>query len=149
MDEMDKRILNIIQAELPVDNRPFLKIAGQVGITEDEVIDRLKKLKEKGFIRRIGGVFDSNRLGFESTLVALRVKPGRIKEVAEKINAYRGVTHNYERDDYFNLWFTLVAGDKEEIQKILSRINEFSEVEKLLNLPALKLYKIGLNLSIK
>ncbi len=148
MDEMDRRILNIIQVEFPISSRPFLEIAERVKISEDEVLKRVKMLKEKGFIRRLGGVFDSKKLGFESTLVALRVQPEKIEEVAEKINVYSEVTHNYERDDYFNLWFTLVAGDIEEIEEILDNIKEFSGVEKLLNLPALKLYKIGLNLRL-
>ena len=149
MDEVDKDILNTIQTDLPIDSRPFLKVADKIGISEDEVIDRVKNLKDRGYIRRLGGVFDSNKLGFKSTLVALRVTPGRIEEVAEKVSSYKGVTHNYQREDYFNLWFTLVSKDESELNSILDEIESFDGVEKLLDLPALRVFKIGLNLSVK
>lgn len=149
MDQIDKKILNTIQSELPLKSRPFLEVGNKININENEVIERVKNLREKGFIRRLGGVFDSKKLGFESTLVALRVEADKIEEVAKKINGYKGVTHNYERDDYFNLWFTLVGSDKEEIKKTLEEIENFEGVEKLLNLPAVKVFKIGLNLSLK
>ncbi|UMZ73209.1 AsnC family transcriptional regulator [Natranaerofaba carboxydovora] len=149
MDEVDKDILNTIQAEFPIDSRPFLKVADKIGISEGEVIERIKSLKDRGYIRRIGGVFDSNKLGFKSTLVALRVTPGKLEEVARKVSSYKGVTHNYQREDYFNLWFTLVAEDENKLNSILDEIESFDGVEKLLDLPALRVFKIGLNLSVK
>ena len=149
MDQTDKKILNIIQTEFPIKSRPFLEVAERTGIDEEEVIQRVKNLKSKGLIRRFGGVFDSKKLGFETTLVAAKVEPARVDEVAKRINEYPGVTHNYLRDDYFNLWFTVVAKSKEEIQDILEEMRLLSGVEKLIYLPAEKLYKIGLNLILE
>ncbi len=148
MDDLDKKILNYLQKDFPITSRPYLKIASKLNLDEDEVIARVKRLKEDNYIRRIGGVFDSKNLGFETTLVALRVNPGKVEKVASYINKYKGVTHNYEREDYFNLWFTIVAGNQMEIEEVLSEVKKIDGVEKLLNLPALKLYKIGMKLNL-
>lgn len=148
LSELDKNILNAVQKDLPVTTRPFKGLAAQLKMSEQEVVSHIKKLKERGLIRRMGGVFDSKKLGFASTLVALQVAPGKLEEVGGKVSAIDGVTHNYQRDHSFNLWFTLVAPSQHQLEEILAAIESLPGVEKLRNLPAVKLFKIGVNFKL-
>lgn len=148
MDSIDKRLLNRIQSDFPVESRPFLKLGEELGLTEDEVIDRIKSLKEQKIIRRLGGVFDSKKLGYESTLIAMRVPPDKIEETAQVVSAYDGVTHNYQRDDEYNLWFTLICQSQERIEEILAEIRQKTGITDMLNLPATRLHKIKVNFNL-
>ena len=148
LSEQDKKILNAVQNDLPLTTRPFQALGAQVGLSEQEVVSRIKDLQEQGFIRRLGGVFNSNKLGFASTLVALQVSPEKLEEIGRKISALDGVTHNYQRDHAFNLWFTLVSPSQAELEEILANVENFPGVMKLRNLPALKLFKIGVNFKL-
>lgn len=145
---LDKKILNAVQHDLPLKPRPYQAVAAEVGLSEEEVILRLKNLKERGYIRRLGGVFDSRKLGFVSTLVALQVSPEKLEQVGLQISALDGVTHNYQRDHAFNLWFTLVSPSREKQNETLAAIADIPGVEKLRNLPAVKLFKIGVNFKL-
>jgi len=147
VDRVDRVILDIVQRDFPVEMRPWATIAARVGASEAEVMERVQKLKDEGIIRRIGAVFDSKKLGFYSTLCAARVSPERLEEVAEYVNRYPGVTHNYARDDEYNLWFTLTAGSKEEVKRQVEEIEKNCGIE-LLILPARKVYKIEVVLSM-
>lgn len=145
LDPADREILNIIQTRFPRVSRPYAAIGAEVGLAEEDVLARVAALKDSGLVRRIGGIFASDKMGFTSTLVALKVEEARIEDVAAAVSAYPGVTHNYERAHEFNLWFTLVAASEEELHDILNSIMELDGVVKLRNLPALKLFKIGVN----
>ncbi|MEG6584212.1 siroheme decarboxylase subunit alpha [Dendrosporobacter sp. 1207_IL3150] len=145
----DKALLNIIQTNLPLDSRPFLVLANQLGTTESVVIERLRTLKENGYIRRIGPFFDSVKLGYAGTLVAVQVDADYVESVAEAINAYTGVTHNYEREGQFNLWFTLLTPDIETQREILSYIGNLPGVIKLLDLPASKKFKVSVQFTLE
>ena len=109
MDKINKNLLNLIQSNFPIESRPFLKIANELDISENQVIDMIKELENDGYIKRIGGIFDSRKLGYSSTLCAIKVPFDRITEVAEIINSYNGVTHNYIRNHSYNMWFTVIA----------------------------------------
>jgi DNA-binding Lrp family transcriptional regulator len=141
----DREILNIIQTRFPRVTRPFAAIGQEVGLSEEEVISRIAALKESGIVRRIGGIFASDKMGFSSTLVALKVTEDKIDDVAQAVSAYPGVTHNYERAHEFNVWFTLVTRSEEELTETLNAIMDLDGVLKLRNLPALNLFKIGVN----
>lgn len=141
----DREILNILQSRFPLVPRPYAAIAAETGLTEKEVIDRIAALKESGIVRRIGGIFASDKMGFVSTLVALKVEEESIEEVAAAVSAYPGVTHNYQRQHEFNIWFTLVSESEQEMEETLDTIMKLPGVVKLRNLPALKLFKIGVN----
>ena len=143
LDPLDKSILASIQYEFPVCRRPFREIAEDLGIDEKVLIERLRRLREHGVIRRFGAVFDSRKLGYFSTLVAVRI-PNRddLPAVARSVNQYPEVTHNYQRDDRFNLWFTLIASGTERIEKILARVAALDGVAQVQNLPAQEIYKI-------
>jgi hypothetical protein len=93
-------------------------------------------------------VFDSKKLGYHSTLVAMRVPPEKIEETARIVSSYNGVTHNYEREDKFNLWFTLIAESKEKIEEIIAEIRQKTGISDILNLPAIRLYKIKVNFDL-
>lgn len=148
LSALDRSLLNMLQTGFPRVSRPFAELGRQLGMTEEEVLGRVAALKESGLIRRIGGIFDSQKMGFISTLVALEVETDKIGEVAATVSSYQGVTHNYEREHEFNVWFTLVAASAEELQKTLDEIISLPGVLKLRNLPALRLFKIGVNFDL-
>ena len=142
LDDMDRKILNRIQSDFPIAARPYLSIAEELELSENEVIDRLVRLKKKGVIRRIGGNFSPEKLGYVSTLCAAKVPENKIDAFAETVNRYPGVTHNYQRDNPFNIWFTFIAPSMEEIEEKLSEISRETGVDNILNLPATAVYKI-------
>jgi len=142
LDETDKAILNRIQSDFPITSSPYLAIAEELSLTEDDVIKRLKKLKKNGIIRRMGGNFVPEKLGFVSTLCAAVVPEEKIESFTKIINRYSGVTHNYLRDGSFNVWFTFIAPSMKEIDSNLEEISEESGVKEILNLPATKVFKI-------
>jgi DNA-binding Lrp family transcriptional regulator len=144
----DKRLLNILQTDLPFESRPFAVIAKRLDTEESVVIERLSFLKEQGFIRRIGPFFDSTKLGYEGTLVALEVKPQEIPQVAAVINANYGVTHNYERDGVLNLWFTLFSHTSEAQAETLDKISKLTGVVRLINLPATQKFKVSVQFTL-
>ncbi|SDF19774.1 AsnC family transcriptional regulator [Sporolituus thermophilus] len=148
LTQFDKALLNIIQTDLPLTKRPFAVLAERLGVDEATVIDRLRALKALGYIRRIGPFFDSARLGYVGTLAAVRVRPDKVREVAEAINAFPGVTHNYEREGYFNLWFALLSPSKEAQRRVLQYIGKLDGVDKLISLPATRKYKVSVEFTL-
>ncbi len=148
LSKLDRQLLNIIQKDLPLVSRPFQKIADKIGISEQEVIERLQKLRKENYIRRVGGIFSPQKLGYVSTLLAAEVKTDEFYHTAEKINKYRGVTHNYRRNHRFNLWFTLIAKNKEKLQDQISEIKSFDEIQVLREFPVTKRYKLQVDLDM-
>jgi len=142
LDDIDKAIVNRIQSEFPITLRPYLAVAEELNLTEEEVLDRVACLKKNGIIRRIGGNFVPGKLGFVSTLCAARVPADKIEKFAEIVNRYPGVTHNYQRDNRYNVWFTFISPSMDEIEANLKKIAEESGVSDILNLPATKVFKI-------
>lgn len=142
IDPTDKSILNRIQSDFPIDSRPFETIARELGLNEAEVIERVSKLKKSGIIRRIGANFVPGKVGFVSTLCAARVPKEKIELFSQVVNRYAGVTHNYERDNEFNMWFTFIARSREEIAQNLKQIAGETGIDTILNLPATKVFKI-------
>jgi len=142
MDDIDRAILNRIQSNFPITSQPYLSIADDLGLSESDVLNRIVRLKEKGIIRRIGGNFVPEKLGFVSTLCAAKVLADKIDSFARAINRYPGVTHNYQRDNKFNIWFTFIAPSMEEIELNLERISQETGITDIINLPATKVFKI-------
>ena len=142
IDDIDSAILNRIQSDFPITPRPFLTVADELELTEKDVLDRVTRLKADGIIRRIGGNFVPGKLGFVSTLCAARVPADKIDDFAEIVNRYPGVTHNYQRDHTYNVWFTFIAPSMEEIEENLKQIAVDTGVDDILNLPATKVFKI-------
>ncbi|MBI4666167.1 MAG: Lrp/AsnC family transcriptional regulator [Nitrospinae bacterium] len=149
MDEIDRKILNIIQTRFPVDHAPYAIIGAEIGVSEDEAFGRVKKLYDTGIIRRIGASFDSRGLGWTSTLCAMRVPQDKIGDVAKVVSRYPGVTHNYQRNHEYNLWFTLIAPDTGTVDKTLSEIERDSGYGPVRNMPMIKKFKIKVDFKFK
>jgi len=141
-DDIDRAILNRIQSDFPVTRRPYFSIAQNLDLSEEKVINRIKQLKKKGIIRRIGGNFSPEKLGFVSTLCAAKVPKDKIDGFVKAVNRYPGVTHNYLRDNPYNIWFTFIAQSMSEIVDNIEKISQETSVTDILNLPATKMYKI-------
>jgi len=142
MDKTDKSLLNRIQSDFPVSSRPWAVIADEFSLSEDEVIRRVRRLKSDGIIRRIGGNFVPGKLGYVSTLCAARVPEEKISAFAETVNRYTGVTHNYVRENGYNVWFTFIAPSMPVIEHNLAEIAEKTGISEIINLPATHLFKI-------
>ena len=142
LDDIDKAIVNRIQTDFPITSRPYLALADELGLTEKEVLIRVAQLKKAGIIRRIGGNFVPAKLGFVSTLCAARVPADKIEYFAEVVNRYPGVTHNYQRDNTYNIWFTFISPSMDEIEANLKKIAAETGVNDILNLPATQVFKI-------
>jgi len=142
IDKIDKIILNRIQSDFPITSRPYLVISKELGLSEDDVLRRIKKLKANGTIRRIGGNFVPEKLGFISTLCAARVPKDKLDSFAKAVNKYPGVTHNYERNNHFNVWFTFIAPSMEEIKENLKKISASTGIKTIINLPATQVFKV-------
>jgi siroheme decarboxylase len=148
MDRLDRAILNEIQSDFPLTPRPYLAIARRLKSSEKEVFARVKELRQRGIIRRIGGNFHSRKLNFTSTLCAAKVPPDKVDRFVEAVNRYPGVTHNYLRSHDYNIWFTFIAQDTGRIEQALKEISEKTEVRDIFNLPAVKMFKIKVDFEV-
>jgi len=170
MDDLDRRILDALQQDFPLHARPFDVLAARLGIDAELLWRRVETLLDRGVIRRLGASFDSRRLGFRSTLAAVRVGPELVDRVAQTIGRYPEVTHSYLRDHElgsgsptqslalgvpsqpqkdaagvpFNLWFTIIAVDDQRIEAILREIRtELSlDASDVLSLPMKRGFKL-------
>ena len=144
MDELDSRILHHLQHDFPIEENPYQVIADRLGITNEQLWSRVQRLLDDGVIRRMGASFDSKKLGFSSTLAAASVEPALVDRAAEVIGAYPEVTHNYLRNDTFNIWFTMIAVSQARIEEVLEEIRESLNLDRsaVLNLPVQRLFKL-------
>jgi DNA-binding Lrp family transcriptional regulator len=145
LDNVDRQLLDLLQQSLPLVPRPFAALARAIGSSEREILSRTRRLKAQGIIRQIGPIFSSRRLGYQSTLAAFQVAPRRLDEVAALISAHPGVSHNYSRNHLYNLWFTLTLPPGQSLDEEIARLAEAASVDDYLNLPSLRLFKIGVH----
>jgi len=149
-DQPDLAILNALQDDLSLVSRPWKAIAEQLNITETEIISRMNRLKDAGIIRGISPVLESRHLGLHAaTLVALRVPEDRVDEIAAIISSYPEVSHNFQRDHEYSVWFTIAAQNGEEIQRVLNEILDRTGIpaSDALDLPTVKKIKIDVRFS--
>ena len=144
MDKTDKSILSVLQNEFPICAKPYDILAEKLGLTVDDLWERINKMMDSGVIRRIGASLDSQKLGYSSTLAAVRVENAVVDRAAELIGSYHEVTHSYQRDNEYNIWFTLIAVNDARIAQILEeiRVKRGLNESDVLNLPVLKLFKL-------
>ena len=142
MDSIDKQILNILQKEFPLEERPFQIVAERCGISEEEALSRIQKMKDDGIIRRIGAVFNGAKLGRVSTLCAARVPEDKLENFVSAVNVSKGVTHNYLRDNEYNVWFTLNAATAKELESFLADLKKKTGVTDILDMRAVRTFKI-------
>lgn len=140
-DQTDRQLLDIIQTDFPLESRPYRILGEKLGIMEQEAFERVCAMRKSGLIRRLGANFQSSRLGFVSTLCAAKVPDARMEEFVREVNLIPGVTHNYERDHEYNIWFTLICRSRSEAQAILDSLAARTGIN-ILNLPATRLFKI-------
>lgn len=148
IDPLDKQLLNDIQWTFPLSDRPYLEIATKHGLSEEDVMRRISLMKRSGLIRQINAIFDTRKLGYKSALVAFAVEKKKLDSVAQEVNKHPGVSHNYERDHEFNMWFTLAVPPDGDLKKDLEQMASLEGVIKFRLLPTLKLYKIGVKLDM-
>lgn len=148
LTDFDKRLLNLVQGNLPVCSRPFARLGEMLETTEENVLTRLDELRQEGYLRRIGTFFNSEQLGYEGTLIALQVDEEAIPSVAQAINRYVGATHNYEREERYNLWFTLLTPSRSAEERILAEVGALPGVRRLMSLKAHKKYKINVQFKL-
>lgn len=148
LDEKSQLLLNVIQDELPFDERPFKKLGEKIGATEDETVKIVQNLKESRILRQISAIFDTRSLGYQSSLVAAKVPEGKADQVAEIINSHPGVTHNYARRHAFSLWFTIGIPGNSDMNWHIETLQKQSGAESIRLLPTLRLFKIGMKLDM-
>jgi len=149
MDAIDRRLLNLIQKDFPLVARPFTAIGEQLGISEEDVLARARRLKKGGVIRQISAIFDSRRLGYSSTLVTMDIPEEHIDESASHISEHSGVSHNYKRDHSFNLWFTLTLPPGADLEAEVAQLSDVAGARRTRVLPALRVFKIGVELDLE
>ena len=145
MDSTDGALLNAIQNAFPIAVHPYQILGEAVGTTEEDAFQRIQCLRQEGIIRRLGGVFDSRRLGYYSTLCTAKVPEAKISTLAKLLEGMPGVTHNYIRNHEYNVWFTLIARSKAVAESTLQMIREALEVAEIHSLPASQIFKINVN----
>lgn len=148
MDELDAALLDIIQTDFPLQERPYLELADRLGTHETDIIQRLEKLKVRGVIRSIRAMYDLKKLGYTSTLVAVKAQPEHLENIVEQINRHPGVTHNYLRGHEYKVWFTVITRDPGEQETALQHIRSLPGVEDLRSLPAQKTFKLRVDFKV-
>jgi len=148
MSNLDKEILNEIQWTFPLVQKPFHEIAKKFNVSPEEVKQRLTHLKKIGILRQLSAIFDTRRLGYKSSLVAMEIEPEKLDYVARIINRHPGVSHNYERNHQFNLWFTLAVPPQSDLKTEVDRFRKIPGIKNIRMLPTIKLFKIGVKLEM-
>ncbi len=151
LEDVDRRLLNLMQGSFPIAPRPYAHVAEQAGVTEDEVMARVGHLLDKRIIRQVTPIFDTRALGYSSMLVAAKVDPEHPHRAAQIINAHPGVSHNYLRNHEFNLWFTIATepDSKLGLEGTLEVLAREAGAESVRQLPTLKLFKIRMDLEME
>jgi len=151
LDGLDKRLLNLMQGSFPIAPRPFQHVATEAGVTEDEVIARVKTLLDERIIRQVTPIFDTRALGYSSMLVAAKVDPENPWRAANIINEHPGVSHNYLRNHEFNIWFTIATEPDSPLglEGTLTALADIAGAESVRQLPTLKLFKIRMDLEME
>jgi DNA-binding Lrp family transcriptional regulator len=151
LDEVDKRLLNLMQGSFPIAARPYQHVAAQAGISEQHTMERVQRLLDERIVRQVTPIFDTRALGYASMLVAAKVDPENPWRAANVINAHPGVSHNYLRNHEFNIWFTLATEPDSPLglQGTIDVLGRIAGAESIRQLPTLKLFKIRMDLEMQ
>jgi DNA-binding Lrp family transcriptional regulator len=151
LDELDKKLLNLMQGSFPLEPRPYASVARAAEVSEDEVMRRVQHLIDERIIRQVTPIFDTRALGYSSMLVAAKVDPENPHRAAKVINAHPGVSHNYLRNHDFNLWFTIATepDSKLGLEGTLDVLAQEAGAESVRQLPTLKMFKIRMDLEME
>lgn len=148
---MEKEILNVLQEGIPLTKSPFNTLGQKLGLLERELIERIKELKDQKIIRQISPIYDTKMLGYQSALVAFQVEKEKLEGAAEFINTHPGVSHNYERNHSFNLWFTLAVppDGSLSLEKTVEFLKERTGARRVSILHSKRVFKIRVKLDVK
>lgn len=151
LDDLDRRLLNLMQGSFPIEPRPYLRVAQLAEIEESEVMGRVQHLLDERIIRQVTPIFDTRALGYSSMLVAAKVDAENPHRAAQVINSHPGVSHNYLRNHEFNLWFTIATepDSKLGLEGTLQALAQEAGAESVRQLPTLKLFKIRMDLEME
>jgi DNA-binding Lrp family transcriptional regulator len=151
LDDLDKRLLNLMQGQFPIAARPYEHVSREAGVSERQVMQRVQRLLDERIIRQVTPIFDTRALGFASMLVAAKVDPENPWRAANIINAHPGVSHNYLRNHEFNIWFTIATepDSKLGLEGTLDVLAKEAGAESVRSLPTLKLFKIRMDLEME
>jgi DNA-binding Lrp family transcriptional regulator len=146
MDLIDRKLLNLVQGPFPMVAQPYLDLAQQLETTEQDVLDRLTELKRQNVLRQISAIFDTRRLGYKTTLVAMAFDPEQLHQAAQEINKHPGVSHNYAREgSYYNLWFTLAVPPEHDLEATARYMGRTTQALETRIMPTIRFFKIGVN----
>jgi siroheme decarboxylase len=150
LDEVDKRVMNLMQGRFPLERRPYARVAELAEVGESDVLGRVQRLIDERIIRQVTPIFDTRALGYSSMLVAAKVDPEHPHRPAQIINSHPGVSHNYLRDHEFNLWFTIATepDSKLGLEGTLAVLQRLTGAESIRQLPTLTLFKINMDLEM-
>ncbi|MBP9116207.1 MAG: Lrp/AsnC family transcriptional regulator [Acidimicrobiia bacterium] len=148
LSKQQKELLNIVQWSFPVCERPFEAIGEKMGISEETVIEELRTVKEANILRQLSAIFDTRALGYQSALIAAKYDEDQIEQAAKIINEHPGVSHNYKRNNAYNLWYTIAVPPSENIESHVALLHNATKSKTTRQLPTLKLYKIGVKLDM-
>ncbi len=143
MDEIDRRIINALQGGFPICPAPYAKAAETIGISQDELLQRLTRLCADGLLSRFGPMYHAEKLGGALTLAAMSVPEERFEEVAEQVNGHREVAHNYAREHHLNMWFVLATEQPSQIDELIAEIEAETGLA-VFNMPKREEFFIGL-----
>ena len=146
MDMTDRKLLNLIQGPFPMVEQPYLDLAQQLETTEEDALARLTELKRQNVLRQISAIFDTRRLGYKTTLVAMAFDPDKLHHAAMEINRHPGVSHNYAREgSYYNLWFTLAVPPEHDLEATANHMGRKTGAIESRIMPTIRFFKIGVN----
>jgi siroheme decarboxylase len=147
MDELDKRIVNALQEGFPICAAPYKKVGAQLGISESTLLSRLQVLLDDGTLSRFGPMYHAEVMGGGLSLAAVKAPAEEFDRIAEIINAFPEVAHNYERDHVLNMWFVLATETPEQIERVISQIEQQTAL-KVYNMPKIREYFVGLRFNV-
>jgi len=142
MDRIDMKLVNRLQEGLPLEQDPYGALGKDLGLDRSQVLGRIAALMDAGYIRRLGGTFDSNKMGYTSILIGAQVPESVFEEAAGYINAFQGVTHNYRRSGVLNMWFTLCTQHTAEKADFIHDLRDRFGITELYEFPNLRNFKL-------
>ncbi|MEX2374276.1 MAG: AsnC family transcriptional regulator [Dehalococcoidia bacterium] len=147
-DATSRRLLDLMQEDFPLVDRPYADLGAHLGLTEAETLTRVREARDAGVIRQICAIYDTKALGYSSALVAMQVAPERLAHAAAVVNAHPGVSHNYKRNHPFNMWFTVAMPPGHDLDAVIDRLHVLTGAESTRPMPTLRLFKIGVTLDM-
>ncbi len=143
LDAIDRSIINNLQGGFPLSDRPYADAAESLGIGEDELLERLQRMRQENVLTRFGPLFNAEMMGGEFVLAALHAPEQRYDEIMRLVNAFPQVAHNYRREHELNMWFVVAVGQEERAQTVLDKIEACTGCH-VFAMPKLKEYYVGL-----